>query len=165
MESLGRLGIDISALLLYAVNFGIVVLVLGKFFTKPVIEMMEKRRKVISDNVGEAEKLKEELVKAREKMAQEKQEMQTRMEEEMKRLHQEIEQKRKDADAEIDAKKAKMIEDVKHVVSEEKANLKAGVQKEVLSLVEKMVLHIVHNKVPKEVIEESTQEAWKLYKQ
>lgn len=165
MESLGRLGIDITSLLIYAVNFGLIVFVVGKFFTKPVIEMMEKRRKVIADNVGEAEKLKEELVKAREAMAKEKQEMQSKMDEEMKKMNQEIEQKRKDADAEIDAKKAKMIEDVKKVVNEEKASLKAGVQKEVLSLVEKMVLHIVHNKVPKDVIEESTQEAWKLYKQ
>ena len=163
MESLGRLGIDLSSLLLYAVNFGVIVLLLAKFFTKPVLEMMEKRKKVIATNVHEAEELKEELIKQRELMKKEKEELKAQVEEEMKKMHQEIDQRRRDAETEIDTRKAKMLEDVQKVMNEEKANLQMSVQKEMMALVEKMVLHIVHNKVSNDVVAESTEEAWKLY--
>lgn len=164
MESLGRLGIDFSSLLLYVVNFGVIVLLLAKFFTKPVLEMMEKRKKVIATNVYEAEELKQELIKQREMMMKEKEELKSQVEDEMKKMHQSIDQRRKDAEAEIDSRKTKMLEDVQKVVNEEKATLQASVQKEMMALVEKMVLHIVHNKVSKDVVAKSTEEAWKLYK-
>ena len=164
MESLARLGIDLSSMLLYVVNFGVIVLLLAKFFTKPVLAMIENRKKMISDNINSAEKLKEELMKQREKMEKEKEDLRVQVEEEMKKFHQEIDQRRREAEAEIDLRKAKMLEDIQKVMNDEKVNLQASVQKELMALVEKMVLHIVHNKVPSAVIEESTQEAWKLYK-
>jgi len=164
MESLGRLGIDVWSLLVYAVNLGLIVFILAKFFTKPLLDAIDKRRNQISDNINEAERFKNELVKQKDLMEKEKEALRAKVEEEMRTFNLSIDKRKKDAEAEIEASKAKMLADIKRVMDEEKANLQANVKKEVAALVEKMVLYIVNNKIPREVVEDSTKDAWNLYK-
>lgn len=163
MESLARLGIDLNSLLLYAVNFGLIVLAVWYFFSKPILRILDERRNLIDGNIKEAEKLKAEMIKEREKMADEKKKFEEKLESEMKKLHAELADKRKSQDAELELKRAKMLEEVRAVIDEEKKNLQKGVKKEILALVQKMVLHIVANKVPADVVEMSVSEAWKSY--
>lgn len=164
MESLARLGIDFWSFFLYLLNFGIIVFLVGKFLTKPVLKMIRERRETIEGNLEAAERLKKELVEQREKMEKENERLKTEVEEQMRKLHAQIDARRKQAESEIEARKVKMLEEIQKVMDKEKAELQATVRSEVVALVEKMVLSIVHNKVPKEVIAESTKDAWEMYK-
>jgi len=164
MESLARLGIDLWSLLLYAVNFGLVVLIVAKYLTKPILKVLDERRDQIRKNVEEAEKLREEMARHQTKMEKEKSEMQAKLHDELRKSKKEIEEMRKTAEAEIEAKKGKMLVDIKAVIEEEKRTIMDHAQADVLKLMQKIVLHIVSNKIPADVISESVTESWKQYK-
>lgn len=164
MESLARLGIDLWSLLLYAVNFGLVILIVAKYLTKPILKVLDERKNQIKKNIEEAEKLREEMARHQEKMEQEKSAMQAKLHEELSKSKKEIEEKRKAVEAEIEAKKSKMLADVKAVIEEEKRTIMANAQADILKLMQKIVLHIVSNKIPADVVSESVTESWKQYK-
>lgn len=62
-----KLGIEPTLLLAQIVNFAIVIFVLSKLLYKPILSMLEKRRKEIEEGVNLTAKLREEEVKMEEK--------------------------------------------------------------------------------------------------
>ncbi len=163
MESLARLGISGWDLLLYAVNFGLVVWLVARYMTKPMLKMLDERRDTIKKNLDEAEELRTQMAKQQEAMEKQKAEMQAQLAEELSKSRKEIEEKRKAAEAEIDAKKAKMLEEVQAVIAEEKANILRSAEDQALKLMQKVVLHIVSNQIPEEVVQSSVKTAWSQY--
>lgn len=61
MELLSKLGINAPALIAQAVNFLILLLILGKFVYKPVISLLEERRRRILEDKAASEKLETQL--------------------------------------------------------------------------------------------------------
>lgn len=59
-ELIEKLGIEPGLLIAQIVNFAIVALVLWKFAYKPVVEMLENRRKKIEASISEAERIEKE---------------------------------------------------------------------------------------------------------
>jgi len=163
MESLAKLGISGWDLLLYAVNFGLVVWLVARYMTKPMLKMLDLRRSTIKKNIDEAEELRTQMAKQQEDMEQQKAQMQAQLAEELTKSRKEIEAKRKSAEAEIDAKKAKMLEEVQAVISQEKAEIIQSSESHVLKLMQKVVLHIVSNQIPEEVVQSSVKTAWSKY--
>ncbi len=164
MESLARLGIDFWSLLLYSVNFGLVVLLVAKFLTKPILKVLDDRKGQIEKNVEEAEKLREEMARYQGQMERERHDMQAKLHEELTKSKKEIEERRKLAEVEIEAKRVKMLADVKVVIDSEKRNIIDNAQSEVLALMQKVILHIVSNKIPENLVKESVTESWMKYK-
>lgn len=164
MESLARLGIDFGSLLLYAVNFGLVVLIVAKYLTKPLMKVLDERSHQIKKNIEEAEELRSAMTEQRQAMEREKAAMQAQLHDELSVSRKEIEAMRKEAEALIEAKKAKMMEEMKTIIQSEKQNLIKNTEAEVLKLMQKIVLHVVSNKVPEDVIKGSVDAAWKQYK-
>lgn len=67
-DILNALGIQWSALIAQAVNFGILILVLTRFVYKPVLGIIDNRRQAIADSmkqVKEVEKQKEQIERER----------------------------------------------------------------------------------------------------
>ena len=164
MESLGRLGIDLRSLLLYAVNFGIVVFLVARYLTGPLLKALDERRNQIKKNLDEADELKTEMEKQRKMMESERNEMREKLQQELGETKKSLEEKRKAAEAEIDAKKAKMVEEVKGVIAGEKAGLVKSVEGDILKMVQRMITHIVSEDLPKETIEKSVTKAWEKFK-
>ena len=69
-EILSNLGISWPKLIAQTVNFGIVLFVLWKFAYKPILDLLEQRRKKIEESVTNADKIKAELDAVDEKIAQ-----------------------------------------------------------------------------------------------
>ncbi len=164
MENLARLGIDLTSLLVYAVNFGLIVLIIAKFFSGPLLKMLEDRRQSIKSNIEEAEKLKMELATQMEKFEKDKKQMEIRMDQEIKTMRNDMERKKKEFDAENEAKKIKMMAEVKTAIDEQKNNLQKELKADLLSMVQRMVMYIVSNKIPSELVQSSVAEAWQNYK-
>lgn len=55
-----QLGIEPSLLLAQIINFSIIVFVLGKLLYKPILDMLEKRRREIAQGLELTEKMREE---------------------------------------------------------------------------------------------------------
>lgn len=163
MENLARLGISLESLLTYAASFGLVVLIVYKYLTKPLLKMLDERRNTIKSNLAQAEKLKDQLGDQKKTMEEEKKAMQAHLQKELTDSRKTLSQKEKEADAAIDAKKAKMMEDVQAAIKAEKDGLIGNTQGDILTMVEKMVNYIVSEKVSKEVVKESVNDAWAKY--
>ena len=145
------------------INFGLILFVVWKFFTNPIIEMLEKRKNQIKNNIEEADELKNELAKQKTTMDNEKEELKASMELQMEALKSDLDKKRKEAEAEIDARRAKMMEEVKKAIDDQKAAIKDDIREEMLEMVKRMVLYIVSNKIPEDVVKSSVTEAWGAY--
>ena len=63
VDLLTNLGVNWAKLIAQLINFGIVMLVLWKFAYKPVLEMLENRRKKIADSMTDADRIKHQLAK------------------------------------------------------------------------------------------------------
>ncbi len=66
MELLTKLGIDLKLLLAQIVNFSILLVVLTVLVYKPLLAVLDKRKKMIEKNVADAEKMEERLKKLEE---------------------------------------------------------------------------------------------------
>ncbi|MBU1164318.1 F0F1 ATP synthase subunit B [Patescibacteria group bacterium] len=64
MELIEKLGIDWRLIIAQMVNFLILLAVLYKFLYKPVLKMLTDRTKKIEQGIKDAERIKDELVKA-----------------------------------------------------------------------------------------------------
>jgi|CXWL01.1.fsa_nt_gi F-type H+-transporting ATPase subunit b len=163
MEALAKLGIDINSILIYLINFGILFAVVAYFITGPVVRMLEKRRKEIEGNLNKAETIKREFVDERKKLEKERDAVRVEMETQLSHMKKELESKRKQQEEAMDLKKAKMMEDMRSVMEEEKGKIMENAEKQTLDLISKVLMHIVSNKIPQEVIQESVRDAWKTY--
>lgn len=66
MESLG---LDIKLLLAQVVNFLMLLFVLKKFLYRPILKVLDERKKKIEDSLANAEKINKELIKLEEEKA------------------------------------------------------------------------------------------------
>ena len=92
-----QLGIEPSLLLAQIVNFSIIVFLLAKLLYKPVLEMMEKRRKEIERGLALTEKMKQE----EEKLQQKKEKMTQEARREVRAILEEAKKQAKDEEKEI----------------------------------------------------------------
>lgn len=64
-----KLGIEPIQLFTQTINFILMVVILGKFLYKPILKILEERRKKIAQGLAEGEKIKLELEKTEKKKA------------------------------------------------------------------------------------------------
>jgi F-type H+-transporting ATPase subunit b len=95
-----KLGIDPKLLLAQIVNFAIIIVVLSKFLYKPILSMLEKRKKEIEEGLKLTTKMREE----EEKSQQKKQKM--------------LETARKEAQVIIDEARKQAKEEEKEIVAQ-----------------------------------------------
>lgn len=70
MEILNNFGIQPTLLLAQVVNFLIILFLLKKFFYKPIIKVLEDRKKRIEESLANAQSIEEKLQKTQEQSAQ-----------------------------------------------------------------------------------------------
>lgn len=163
MEVLGKLGINFNNVIIYLANFAVLAIIVAYFITGPILRIIEKRQKTIRENLEKAETIKREFMDEQKKMQKERELMKMEMESQLGNLKKDLEKKRKEQDETMDLKKAKMMEDMRTVMEEEKGRIMQNAEKQTLDLISKVLMHIVSNKIPQEVIRDSVRDAWKTY--
>lgn len=163
MEGLAKLGIDLYAILIYIGGTGILMGVLIKLLYKPINNFVEERQETISSKIEEASKIKSEFEKKLAEMQKAKDEAQAELKAELERMESFVADKRKELVAEMEAERTKVLSKASDEIAERKANLIKDAEKEILTLMQKIILEIVQNKVPADVVEGSIKEAWKNY--
>ncbi len=161
MEVLAKLGIDINSVIIYLVNFGILLAVVAYFITGPILGVITKRQKEIKRNIAEAERLKNEFAEEKQKADADKEALKAEMELQMSNLKKELDTKRKEQEEELEARKTKMLDEVRGIVADEKASILKKAEAQTLEIIEKVVHYVVSNNVPQDIVKSSVQEAWK----
>lgn len=111
MELLSKLGIDLKLLLAQIVNFLILFVVLSKLVYKPIINLLEKRKKLIEKTVEDQKSIEERLTK--------------------------IEEEKGKVMAEATAAAMAVVEKSKKEAEEEKQKVLTNAKKEISSLAER----------------------------
>ena len=151
MEFLKDFGIQPTLLVAQIVNFLLILFLLKKFFYKPIIKLLDDRKKKIEESLKNAELIEERLKQTEEKSAQ--------IIEEARRNSQNlITESKKEADrilaqAGIEVRKSaeQTILDAQAQISLQKVEMKKELEKETLSLVVAVVNKVLGRTVsPKE---------------
>lgn len=163
MEGLKNLGIDGWSVLIYLVNFGILLSVLTYFLYRPILDFLDKRRDEVAKRLGEAEKIKAEFEKKLQEMEAEKEKVQAKLQDEMQQMKKFIGEERAKLVKEMEQEREKMVTKTNAELAERREKLISSVEKDLLGLMKKVVLHIVTNEIPADVVENSVNKAWKQY--
>ena len=151
MEFLNEFGIQPTLLIAQIVNFLIILFLLKNFFYKPIIKLLDNRKKKIEESEKNADLIEERLRQTEEKSAQ--------IIEEARRNSQNlITESKKEADrilaqAAIEARKnaEQVILDAQTQLSTQKEQMKKDLEKETLSLVVGVVKKVLARTInPKE---------------
>jgi F0F1-type ATP synthase membrane subunit b/b' len=164
MEGLLKLGIDPKAILVYIVNIGLLTVILWYFLYNPIIGFLEKRQKSISDSIKEADNIKAELEQRLAEMEEERAKTQAELRAEVEKMEKFIDQRRAELTAEMEEEKNKLLTKANEAIDKRKAELIKEIEKDLLGTIKNIVLEIVHNKVPADVIQGSVSDAWDKYK-
>lgn len=161
MDKLLSLGIDPWQMLLYLVNTGLVIFILSRYLYKPILNIIDKRKEAIINNIEEAKNLQDEFEKKVTESERRRKESEEKLKEELKKLEKYTEQKRSELIAEMDQVRNDLMERTHKEIEERKANLIQEAEETIKGLMTRIILEIVENKVPEEVIQESIHSAWK----
>lgn len=163
MDKLNSLGIDLGSIVFYIINTGILLAVLTYLLYKPVLRAIDKRQTQITDSIEEAEKLKKEFQQQLEESEKKRKEIESDLRQDLANLQKLTEEKKAEMIKEMEAKRVEMLEKAQQEIDQKKENLLKEAEKEVKELMTKIILHIVENKVPQDVIDSSIKSAWKTY--
>ena len=163
MEQLASLGIDVWSMVLYLGNTAVLIVVLIYLLYKPMNKFLEERQKQITDSIDEAQKLQEKFEKELEKSHAEREKVESELRGELSKLQQFTEQKRTELVAEMGEARTKMMKKAQDEIDKKKESLIKDAEGEIKELMTKIILEIVENKVPEDVINDSIKSAWKNY--
>lgn len=163
MEGLSKLGIEPWNILIYILNTGLLLTVLIYVLYKPILRILDERRKQIKDSVEEAQILKVELDKRSIEAKEATAKAEAELKKEMENLRKFTEEKRAELIADMDKARSEMLAKAEEDITRRKGEILKDAEATTLELIKKIVLHIVQNKVPEEVIQDSIKSAWKVY--
>lgn len=165
MDRLSQLGIDLWSIVIYIANTGVVLAILTYFLFKPILKFIDSRRKQIADSIEEANLLREEFGKKLHTSEVEKKKMEAELRQEMQNLQKFLETKRIELVSEMETVRTDMMRKAQEEIDARKESLIKDTEKEVMAIMTRIILEIVQNKVPENVIQESIHESWKQYLQ
>ncbi len=163
MEGLAKLGIDPFSILLYLLNTGLLLVVLTYVLYKPILRYLDERRDQIRSSVEEAQLLKVELDKKSIEAAEASKNAEETLKREMENLRKFTEEKRAELTAEMETARNEMLAKADADITRRNNELMKEAEKATMDLIKKVVLHIVQNKVPEEVVEASIKDSWKQF--
>jgi len=161
MEALKALGIEPWSILLYLVNFGLLLAILTRFLYKPVLKFLDERRATVRTNLEEAETLKRQLSEERQRSDSENRLMAAEASRQVAAAKADADAKSRVLMAEAEAKREKMMAEAEDEIASRKSKLMGEVQQDVLDRIEKVAMSVLAEKVPAHVVSESVKDAWK----
>jgi F-type H+-transporting ATPase subunit b len=161
MQGFNSLGIDLTSLIIYLVNFGILYLIISKLLSKPILDLILKRTETIKNNLSEAERLKQEIQKEKEEFENQKKKMREEMNLEMRKFKEALEQKNLYIEKEMNEKREKLMDEARIEIKNKKNEIYSEMQDDILLLVSKVVKNFIKEEVSESTIKNSVKEVWK----
>ncbi len=164
MDGLDKLGISLDSILIYLVNYGVLLAVLSYLLYNPIRNFTTKRRETIVNQLEEAEMIKKEFTTQLESLKAEKLATEKKLKTELDSMRSFVAEKKKELVSHMEAERKNMLEKTAQEIAEAKEQMVSEVEVELQKKMSQIILEVISNKVPKEVITESVTEAWSEYK-
>ena len=164
MEGLANLGISMESIVIYILNYGLLLAVLSYLLYDPIVKFTDERRETIKSQIEEASLIKQEFAQQLENLKQEKLEAEKTLKSELDSMQSFVADKKKELMSEMETERKKMLEKAAQEIAEAKEYMVSEVEVELQKKMSQIILEVISNKVPKEVIAESITEAWSEYK-
>lgn len=165
MEKLSALGLDLNSLLIYLVNFGIIYLIISRLISKPIIDILEKRKAEIENNLSEANKIKVELIQEKNNFEIQKQKLREEFNEDLKKFEKSIQEKRKELDEENSKLREEIIQKALSEQKQIKENVFKIIQEDLIKSYSTILNKVLKNDSSPEKINQSILESWNSFKQ
>jgi len=165
MDQLAKLGIDGWGLVVYLVNFGILWVVLAYFVFPKIIKAIDTRRQQIENNLKTAERIQAQLDKTLDKSAKEQAALKAEIETERAELEKEISTRRSELLATADADRAKLLDEAREAIKSEKKLLVSQAEADMVSLIQRVLIKILGERVDPDDVAVSVKQAWEEQKQ
>ena len=164
MEGLANLGISLESIVIYVLNYGLLLAVLSYLLYDPIVKFTDKRRETIKGQLEEAEMIKKEFASQLGTLKEEKLETEKKLQSELEAMRSFVEEKRKELISEMETERKSMLEKAAQEIEEAKDEMVSEVEVELQKKMSQIILEVISNKVPKEVIAESVTQSWSEYK-
>lgn len=159
MEIFKQFGIEPILLLAQIVNFLIILLVLKKFFYKPIVKMLDDRREKIAESLKNADQIEINFQKSEEKTAQMLQNVQEQSQKIIEDAQTQATKIIEDAQLESKKSTARAIAEAVAQIASEKAQMKKELESETLGLVVAVTQKVLSRKLKTEEKEDLTNSA------
>lgn len=161
MENLTKIGIDFGSMLIYLVNYGLLLGVLAYFVYPKILKIIDERREQIKSNLDESARLRSEMSKQVETHKADREQLLSELESDREALKSELQKTRTELVAKMDQERSKLLEETRAQLSEEKKSIIKDAETQVVSMIERVIMKILSNQVEEQVVKKSVQESWK----
>lgn len=160
MEALKALGIDLWAVVLYLVNFGLLVAVLTAFLYKPILKFLDERRETVRKDLEEVATLRGSLANEKARSETESRLLAAEAAREVAKARAETGERSRELLFEAEKRRAHMMTEAETEINERKRKLVGEVEAELLRKIEAVTMRVLRDKVPAETVEASVKGAW-----
>jgi F-type H+-transporting ATPase subunit b len=161
MEALAKLGIDGWGLILYIVNFSVVLFLMHKFVYKPLIRYIDERRHAIKESVEQAAAMREtveaELTFKKEEEERHLAEQKAKILEAQKFAKESA----REMIAQADRERERIIAEAREQSESMIASILEDAERDMKSRIQTIVLSVLKNDIPERAIKKSVDEAVK----
>ncbi len=161
MDALAKLGIDGWGILLYLINFGVLLILMQRFVYKPLVKFLDERRNRIREDVEQANLMREQLIQERAKEAKERQDrlndLDDRVKDAKKIAREEAKRLLADAGTQRDSILAQATETANQTIEK----TIAGAENEILQRIQAVAMHVLQDTVSETTVRKSVQDSWK----
>jgi len=164
MHQLAALGIDYTSLIIYFVNFGIIYLIVSRLISRPIVDLLDKRKAEIESNLNEANKIKEELESEKKKFEIEKEKIRSEFDTELQKFENSIQERAKNLEKENQKAREEIVQKSLLQQKQMKENIFKIVQEDILNSYNEILAQILKDKSKPEDISESIKATWETYK-
>lgn len=162
LEKFGELGIHLPSLLIYLVNFGLLLALLYIFGYKPILKMLDQRSATIKDGLDQAEKARLQAARAEEEIKNQLQEARRQGQAIVAQAAQMGEKVKEEARAEARQEAQALLQRGRGEIETERGEMVAQLRREFADLAiraaEKVINRSLDKKAHRELIEEVLKE-------
>lgn len=160
MEALQKLGIDGWGIVLYLVNFGVLLVVLQRYVFRPLLAFIDKRREEISTNVNVAEQMRTKLEAERAEEAATRQAREAELETRVRNVKQVAREEAKKTLADAEAQREAIMSQARIAADQTISGAMDEAQEQMLERIQTVVMHVLKEEVSEETVRESVKKSW-----
>ncbi|MEW6407967.1 MAG: F0F1 ATP synthase subunit B [Patescibacteria group bacterium] len=168
MELLEKLGINPVLLITQIINFLILLFLLKKFLYKPILDMLERRRKKISDSLEKAEEITKKYEETERIQEKKLQQVQLRSSEILRQTKERAEKMRQEILKKSEEEAKQVLEKARKEIKNEKTNMLEEAKKEIANVtvvaLKKVLEDHLDKKSQEKLAEGAVEEMKKVYK-
>jgi F-type H+-transporting ATPase subunit b len=160
MEALQKLGIDGWGIVLYLVNFGVLLVVLQRYVFRPLLAFIDKRREEISTNVNAAEQMRTKLEAERAEEAATREAREAELETRVRNVKQVAREEAKKTLADAEAQREAIMSQARIAADQTIGGAMDEAQEQMLERIQTVVMHVLKEEVSEETVRESVKKSW-----